>query len=98
MVVGAASLAVGSVHASRLPEPILRSIGSTRGRINHFPPVAGEEAGLVHGYFGGYGLVALLALLGVGFLALGMGANRLLRPWRTVPEKLLTYESGVDPV
>jgi NADH-quinone oxidoreductase subunit A len=52
----------------------------------------------VHGYYGGYGLVALLGLMGVGFLAVGMGANRLLRPWRSVPEKLLTYESGVDPV
>jgi NADH-quinone oxidoreductase subunit A len=52
----------------------------------------------VHGYFGGYGLLALLGLVGVGFLAVGMGVNRLLRPWRTVPEKLLTYESGVDPV
>jgi NADH-quinone oxidoreductase subunit A len=52
----------------------------------------------VHGYFGGYGLVALLGLLGVGFLAVGFGANRLLRPWRRTREKATTYESGVDPV
>ena len=52
----------------------------------------------MHGYFGGYTLVALLALVGVGFFAAGLGANRLLRPWRVTPEKLLTYESGVDPV
>jgi NADH-quinone oxidoreductase subunit A len=52
----------------------------------------------VHGYFGGYALVALLGALGIGFLAVGFAANRLLRPWRTTPEKLLTYESGVDPV
>ena len=52
----------------------------------------------MHGYFGGYGLVALLGALGIGFLAVGFAANRLLRPWRTTPEKLLTYESGVDPV
>jgi NADH-quinone oxidoreductase subunit A len=52
----------------------------------------------VHGYFGGYALVALLCLVGVGFVAVGLGANRLLRPWRRTPEKMLTYESGVDPV
>ena len=52
----------------------------------------------MHGYFGGYGLVALLGALGVGFLAVGFAANRLLRPWRSTTEKLTTYESGVDPV
>jgi NADH-quinone oxidoreductase subunit A len=52
----------------------------------------------VHGYFGGYALVGLLGLVGVGFVAVGLGANRLLRPWRTTEAKLLTYESGVDPV
>jgi NADH-quinone oxidoreductase subunit A len=52
----------------------------------------------LHGYFGGYALLALLVAAGVGFLAVGFGANRLLRPWRRTPEKLLTYESGVDPV
>ncbi|MDQ1699907.1 MAG: NADH-quinone oxidoreductase subunit, partial [Frankiaceae bacterium] len=52
----------------------------------------------MHGYFGGYALVGLLGLVGVGFVAVGLGANRLLRPWRTTEAKLLTYESGVDPV
>jgi NADH-quinone oxidoreductase subunit A len=52
----------------------------------------------VHGYFGGYALVGLLGLVGVGFVAVGLGANRLLRPWRITADKLLTYESGVDPV
>ena len=52
----------------------------------------------MHGYFGGYALVGLLGLVGVGFVAVGLGANRLLRPWRITPGKLLTYESGVDPV
>ena len=52
----------------------------------------------MHGYFGGYALVGLLGLVGFGFVAVGLGANRLLRPWRITPGKLLTYESGVDPV
>jgi NADH-quinone oxidoreductase subunit A len=53
---------------------------------------------VVHGYFGGYTLVALLGLAGVGFVVVGFAANRLLRPWRVSRAKLLTYESGVDPV
>jgi NADH-quinone oxidoreductase subunit A len=53
---------------------------------------------VVHGYFGGYLLLALLAATGVGFVTVGMTANRLLRPHQPTPGKLLTYESGVDPV
>jgi NADH-quinone oxidoreductase subunit A len=52
----------------------------------------------VHGYFGGYLLLALLLAVGVAFLTVGLVANRLLRPYLPVGEKLLTYESGVDPV
>jgi NADH-quinone oxidoreductase subunit A len=52
----------------------------------------------VHGYFGGYVLVALLGLVGVGFVTVGLAANQLLRPDFPTSEKLLTYESGVDPV
>jgi NADH-quinone oxidoreductase subunit A len=52
----------------------------------------------VRGYFGGYALLGLLALVGVGFVGGALGANRLLRPWRPTVGKLTTYESGVDPV
>jgi NADH-quinone oxidoreductase subunit A len=52
----------------------------------------------VRGYFGGYALVGLLGLVGIGFVATGLGANRLLRPTRPTGEKLATYESGVEPV
>lgn len=44
---------------------------------------------LTVGVFGAFGLVLLLVLLGLG---------SLLRPSRPTPQKLLTYESGVDPV
>jgi len=46
----------------------------------------------------GYGPFALLLLVGVGFVTVALAANRLLRPHRPTPEKLRTYECGVDPV
>jgi NADH-quinone oxidoreductase subunit A len=49
-------------------------------------------------YFQSYSVVGLLALVGVLFVALAFGAGRLLRPVVPTPEKLLTYECGVDPV
>ncbi|MFC9928343.1 NADH-quinone oxidoreductase subunit A [Streptomyces sp. NPDC127190] len=50
------------------------------------------------GYFRSYSAVGLLALVGVLFVAVAFGAGRLLRPVVPTPEKLLTYECGVDPV
>jgi NADH-quinone oxidoreductase subunit A len=49
-------------------------------------------------YFHSYSVVALLAVIGVLFVAVAFGAGRLLRPVVPTPEKLLTYECGVDPV
>jgi NADH-quinone oxidoreductase subunit A len=49
-------------------------------------------------YFGAWGVVGLLVLVGVGFVVAAFGANRLLRPHAPSHEKLLTYECGVDPV
>lgn len=45
-----------------------------------------------------YLVVAAVLLAGVLFFVGGLGANRLLRPHVPTREKLLTYESGVDPV
>ncbi|CAL2068298.1 NADH-quinone oxidoreductase subunit A [Streptomyces murinus] len=50
------------------------------------------------GYFRSYSAVGLLAVVGVLFVAVAFGAGRLLRPVVPTPEKLLTYECGVDPV
>jgi NADH-quinone oxidoreductase subunit A len=50
------------------------------------------------GYFGGYSVVGLVAVLGVLFVAVAFVGGRLLRPVAPTPEKLLTYECGVDPV
>ncbi|MQA87031.1 MAG: NADH-quinone oxidoreductase subunit A [Streptosporangiales bacterium] len=50
------------------------------------------------GYFGSYLVVALLAGLGVAVVGGAFTAGRLLRAQRPTPEKLITYECGVDPV
>jgi NADH-quinone oxidoreductase subunit A len=53
---------------------------------------------VVENYLSPYVVLAIVALAGVGFVAVAYGANRLLAPRRPTREKLLTYESGVDPV
>ncbi|MFD4233715.1 NADH-quinone oxidoreductase subunit A [Streptomyces sp. McG3] len=60
-------------------------------------PVDGSTA-LASEYFQSYSVIGLLALVGVLFVAVAFGAGRLLRPVVPTPEKLLTYECGVDPV
>jgi len=69
----------------------------------HAPAVAAAgnaaaSAGSDNTYFSAYSVVGILLLLGVAFVAVAFGANRLLRPYAASPEKLLTYECGVDPV
>jgi NADH-quinone oxidoreductase subunit A len=49
-------------------------------------------------YYSAYSIVGILFLLGILFVATALTANRLLSPLRPTREKLLTYESGVDPV
>jgi NADH-quinone oxidoreductase subunit A len=60
--------------------------------------VLAADPALGSGYFDGYAAVGLLAVVGVLFVAVAFSANRLLRPVVHSPEKLLTYECGVDPV
>ncbi|GAA3396534.1 NADH-quinone oxidoreductase subunit A [Cryptosporangium minutisporangium] len=50
------------------------------------------------GYLGQYATLGLLLVVGIGFVAVSFGANRLLAPRRPTPAKLSTYECGVDPV
>ncbi|GAA2970174.1 hypothetical protein GCM10020227_43450 [Streptomyces flavovirens] len=57
-----------------------------------------EPTVLASDYFQSYSVVGLLAVVGVLFVAVAFGAGRLLRPVVPTPEKLLTYECGVDPV
>ncbi|MGS2646669.1 NADH-quinone oxidoreductase subunit A [Streptosporangium sp. LJ11] len=50
------------------------------------------------GYFGSYVVVLALFAIGLLIVAGALLVNRGLRPSRPTPEKLLTYECGVDPV
>jgi NADH-quinone oxidoreductase subunit A len=50
------------------------------------------------GYLGDYALIGLLVLVGLAFVGVAFSAARLLAPRAPTPEKLTTYESGIDPV
>ena len=74
-----------------------RGAGPLRGalitpRVGHVADYTAQD------YYGAY--LPLLVMLVVGsLLVVAMfTANRLLRPTYSTPEKLLTYECGVDPV
>jgi NADH-quinone oxidoreductase subunit A len=52
----------------------------------------------MHGYFGQYLSVVVLLLIGGLIVGGALLANRAISPRRPTPEKLTTYECGVDPV
>jgi NADH-quinone oxidoreductase subunit A len=52
----------------------------------------------VNSYFWQYGTVGALALAGIGFVAIALLGNRLVRPTKPRAEKYTTYECGIDPV
>jgi NADH-quinone oxidoreductase subunit A len=74
--------------------------GALRESLPGTMPAAVREPAVVLAadYFRSYSVVGLLAVVGVLFVAVAFGAGRLLRPVVPTPEKLLTYECGVDPV
>jgi NADH-quinone oxidoreductase subunit A len=49
-------------------------------------------------YYESYGVVLAVLIAGVGLVAVAFTAARLVAPHRPLPEKLLTYECGIDPV
>ena len=49
-------------------------------------------------YFRSYGTIVLLTAFGVGLVVVAIGAARAIAPRRQLPEKLTTYECGIDPV
>lgn len=51
-----------------------------------------------HGYYADYVPLVAIVVIGVLLVVAMLTGNRLLRPTHHTPEKLLTYECGVDPV
>src|SRR2546429_1576959 len=49
-------------------------------------------------YYATYGVVVAVLVAGVGLVAVAFTAARLIAPRRPLPEKLTTYECGIDPV
>jgi NADH-quinone oxidoreductase subunit A len=49
-------------------------------------------------YYQSYGIVVALLIAGMGLVAVAFAAARLVAPRRPLPEKLITYECGIDPV
>jgi NADH-quinone oxidoreductase subunit A len=52
----------------------------------------------VSGYLGGYGLIAIVGLIGALLVIGALLTARLVRPHRPSPGKDSTYECGLDPV
>ena len=87
---------VGAGSAPRVAAPaaapvpaVVRAAG--RGR-------AGRARVAVMSASGSWVVVGAVTVAGVLFLVAAASANRLLSPRAPTPEKLTTYESGVDPV
>jgi NADH-quinone oxidoreductase subunit A len=49
-------------------------------------------------YYQSYGVVLAVVAAGALLVAVAFGAARLIAPHRPLPEKLTTYECGIDPV
>jgi NADH-quinone oxidoreductase subunit A len=49
-------------------------------------------------YYESYGVVLAILVAGALLVAVAFGAARLVAPRRPLPDKLLTYECGIDPV
>jgi NADH-quinone oxidoreductase subunit A len=52
----------------------------------------------VESYYQSYGVVLAVLIAGLGLVAVAFGTARLMAPHRPLPEKLTTYECGIDPV
>jgi NADH-quinone oxidoreductase subunit A len=49
-------------------------------------------------YYQTYGVLVALLIAGFGLVAVAFAAARVIAPRRQIPEKLTTYECGIDPV
>ena len=53
---------------------------------------------MAESYFQSYGVMVALLVAGLGLVAVAFTAARIIAPRRQLPEKLTTYECGIDPV
>jgi NADH-quinone oxidoreductase subunit A len=60
--------------------------------------VLGKSLTSVETYYQSYGVVLAVLIAGLGLVAVAFGTARLVAPHRPLPEKLTTYECGIDPV
>lgn len=60
--------------------------------------VLGKSLTSVETYYQSYGVVLAVLIAGGGLVAVAFGTARLIAPHRPLPEKLTTYECGIDPV
>ena len=49
-------------------------------------------------YFQSYGILVALLIAGAGLVSVAFLARRVIAPRRNLPDKLTTYECGIDPV
>ncbi len=49
-------------------------------------------------YYQSYGIIVAVIVAGAGLVAVALLTARALAPRRPLPEKLTTYECGIDPV
>src|SRR5881392_377329 len=49
-------------------------------------------------YYQSYGVIVAVIVAGAGLVAVALLTARALSPHRPLPEKLTTYECGIDPV
>ena len=49
-------------------------------------------------FYAQYGVLVAVLIGGLGLVAVAFGAARVIAPRRQLPEKLTTYECGIDPV
>ena len=57
-----------------------------------------EKAFTSVSYHQSYGVVLAVLVAGVGLVAFAFAFARIMAPRRPLPEKLTTYECGIDPV
>jgi NADH-quinone oxidoreductase subunit A len=72
---------------------LLRGARRPPGRIALEKPFTSVDA-----YFRSYGTLVALAVAGAGLVAVAILLARVVAPRRLLPEKLTTYECGIDPV